>query len=529
MRSMNLAPYSDSIYSVTPPLLAVLLAITTRRVLLSLGAGIVAGAVMLNHFSPLSTVQYLFEKISGLFWAEGAANSDNINMLLFMLLLGGLISLMTASGATRAFAVWAERKCKDRRSAKALTGLMVFAFFIDDFFHSLSVGAICRPVTDRFQISRAKLAYLLDSTAAPVCVITPISSWGAYIIALIGGILAAHEMTEISAISAFVQMIPMNLYAVFTLLMVLAVIFLPMDIGPMRQHEAWAREGKLWDESKGRPAGLDMEGGETARGTMIDMVLPIAVLTITTLIFMIQTGNAVLAANGEAFSLIGALENTNVAQSLVYAALCSLAVSIVLSLRLKLSAQTWLSTAPKGVMAMMPAIIILLFAWTIGGVVRDLQTGIYLASLTQGNLPVELLPALVFVLSCLMAFATGTSWGTFGIMLPLAGDIAAASDISLMLPTLSAVLAGAVFGDHASPISSTSILSATGAGSHHIDHVVTQLPYAISAAMGALLGYLAMGLLHSVWAGLAASSVWFVLFCAFNLRQKRWQQEPVEA
>lgn len=181
-----------------------------------------------------------------------------------------------------------------------------------------------------------------------MCVITPISSWGAYIIALIGGILAAHEMTEISAISAFVQMIPMNLYAVFTLLMVLAVIFLPMDIGPMRQHEAWAREGKLWDESKGRPAGLDMEGGETARGTMIDMVLPIAVLTITTLIFMIQTGNAVLAANGEAFSLIGALENTNVAQSLVYAALCSLAVSIVLSLRLKLSAQTWLSTAPKG-------------------------------------------------------------------------------------------------------------------------------------------------------------------------------------
>ncbi|MDF4536522.1 Na+/H+ antiporter, partial [Vibrio parahaemolyticus] len=162
---MNLAPYSDSIYSVIPPLLAVLLAITTRRVLLSLGAGIVAGAVMLNHFSPLSTVQYLFEKISGLFWAEGAANSDNINMLLFMLLLGGLISLMTASGATRAFAVWAERKCKDRRSAKALTGLMVFAFFIDDFFHSLSVGAICRPVTDRFQISRAKLAYLLDSTA----------------------------------------------------------------------------------------------------------------------------------------------------------------------------------------------------------------------------------------------------------------------------------------------------------------------------------------------------------------------------
>ncbi len=228
---MNLIQYSDSLLSVVPALLAVILAITTRRVLLSLGVGIIAGSILLNNYNPLAALQYLLHQILGLVWADGAVNTSNVNMLLFMLLLGGLISLMTATGATKAFAEWGVRRCKDRRSANILTGMMVFAFFIDDFFHSLSVEPICRPVTDRFQISRAKLAYLLDSTAAPVCVITPISSWGAYIIAILGGILVTNDITETSPISLFVQMIPMNLYAVFTLLMVLVVITFQLDIG----------------------------------------------------------------------------------------------------------------------------------------------------------------------------------------------------------------------------------------------------------------------------------------------------------
>lgn len=518
---MDIIHFADSPWSVVPPLLAVALAITTRRVLLSLGVGILAGGLLLNHFSPLDSLHYLMGTVLKIFWVDGALNHDNINMILFMFLLGGLISLMTASGATRAFAEWAERRAKSRQGAKALTGLMVFAFFIDDFFHSLSVGAICRPVTDRFQISRAKLAYLLDSTAAPVCVLMPISSWGAYIIALVGGIMAAHGVSDVSPISAFVQMVPMNLYAVFTLIMVLVVIAFQLDIGSMRQHEQWALEGKLWDESKGRPLGLDMEAPKDSRGSMLDMVLPILTLTAATVYFMIDSGAAVLAENGEPFSLLGSFENTNVGSSLVYGALCSLAVSIALALRLKLDAKTWLRTAPQGVMAMLPAINILLFAWTIGAVVRDVETGKYLASLANGNLPIEVLPAVVFVLSCAMAFATGTSWGTFGIMLPLAGDMAAASDIALLLPMLAAVLAGAVFGDHSSPISSTSILSATGAGCHHIDHVMTQLPYALSVAFGAALGYLAMGLMHSVLAGFLVSALWFVLFCVYHIRRNQ--------
>ncbi|MGL5358407.1 MAG: Na+/H+ antiporter NhaC family protein, partial [Shewanella sp.] len=302
-----------------------------------------------------------------------------------------------------------------------------------------------------------------------------------------------------------------------------------LDIGSMRWHEERALQGQLWDESKGRPIGFDMESPEDSNGGMIDMVLPIFTLTAATVYFMIDSGAAVLSEQGLPFSVLGSFENTNVGSSLVYGALCSLGVSIALALRLKLGAKNWIKAAPQGVMAMLPAINILLFAWAIGAVVRDVETGKYLASLANGNLPIEVLPAVVFVLSCAMAFATGTSWGTFGIMLPLAGDMAAASDISLMLPMLAAVLAGSVFGDHSSPISSTSILSATGAGCHHIDHVMTQLPYALAMAFGAALGYLAMGFMHSTLAGVCVSALWFILFSAYHLQKAKTRQALASA
>ncbi|WP_025821743.1 Na+/H+ antiporter NhaC family protein [Shewanella marina] len=521
---MNLIQYSDSVLSVVPPLLTVILAITTRRVLLSIGTGIVTGALLLSNYQPLNTLKYLLETVAGLVWHDGAINSGNAHMLLFMLLLGVLISLMTISGATKAFAQWGVRHCKDRRSAKILTGAMLFTFFIDDFFHSLSVGPICRPVTDRFQISRAKLAYFLDSTAAPLCVVTPISSWGAYIIAILGGILATNHITDISPISLFVQLVPMNLYAIFTLLLVFIVIGTRFDIGAMRKHEQMAEQGNLWDEAKGHPHGLEITTEDEGNGSMIDMILPILTLTLSSVGFMLESGAEVLAANHQAFSFIAAIEHTNVGLSLVYAALCSLAVSVLLALRLKMSVKTWLTVAPKGVQAMIPAIVILFFAWTIGTVVTDLETGKYLASLIQTSIPVQLLPALVFLLACGMSFATGTSWGTFGIMLPLAGDIAIATDIQLLMPMLAAVLAGSVFGDHCSPISSTSILSSAGAGCHHMDHIMTQLPYALIVAFGAFLGYLAMGITHSTVAGIAVCGAWFIISCLFFLRRNKRQQ-----
>ena len=302
-------------------------------------------------------------------------------------------------------------------------------------------------------------------------------------------------------------MIPMNLYAVFTLIMVLVVIAFQLDIGPMRQHEQWALEGKLWDESKGRPIGLDMESPEESNGGMIDMVLPILTLTLATVYFMIDSGAAVLADKGLPFSVLGSFENTNVGSSLVYGALCSLVVSIGLAMRLKLGASNWMKAAPQGIMAMLPAINILLFAWTIGAVVRDVETGKYLASLANGNLPVEVLPAVVFVLSCAMAFATGTSWGTFAIFVPIVVNMFAELDPTMMIISVAAVLAGAVCGDHISPISDTTIMSSSGAQSNHINHVQTQMQYAFVVIAVCAVGYLIAGFTENWWLTLLCSLV----------------------
>ena len=507
---MELSQYSDSLLSVLPPLVAVSLAVITRRVVLSLGLGIAVGALLLTG-NLLSAGQYIGQSALAIFWDGSAPNWSSVNILLFLLLLGFLIALMTLTGGSRAFAEWAQQRIKTRRQAKIMTGLLVFLFFIDDYFHSLAVGTICRPVTDRYRISRAKLAYLLDSTAAPICVIMPVSSWGAYIVALIGGILAAHGIQQHSAFSAFMTMVPMNFYALFTLLLVVATIIRPLNLGAMAQHEAQAENGMLYDQSKGTPPGVSEELQALGEGQVRDLVLPILTLVLTTIYFMLATGAEVLAQDAKPFSLLGAFENTNVGLSLVYGALSALAVAGVLALRLGLPARDWLSVLRHGLAAMWPALRILLLAWLIAAVIRDVQTGKYLASMAQLSMPFWLLPAVLFVLAGAMAFSTGTSWGTFGIMLPLGADLVMATEPALLLPALSAVLAGAVFGDHCSPISDTTILSSTGAGSHHIDHVLTQLPYSLLVALGSIAGYLVLGASGSVWLGLLTCSLWFAL------------------
>lgn len=250
---MTLTSYADSALSLLPPVVAILLAILTRRVLLSLGLGILIGALLLNQWSVLDTGVYLGQRVLSLVWDDGAFNAWNLYILGFLVLLGMITALITVSGSARAFANWARQHIRNRRDAKLLTMFLGCAVFIDDYFNSLVVGSIARPLTDRYYISRSKLAYLLDSTAAPVCVISPVSSWGAYIIALIGGILTAHGFTEVGHLSAFVQMIPMNFYALFALALLLCVTFMELDIGAMRKHEFNARKGNLYDESKGLP------------------------------------------------------------------------------------------------------------------------------------------------------------------------------------------------------------------------------------------------------------------------------------
>ncbi|MGB0893495.1 MAG: Na+/H+ antiporter NhaC family protein [Parashewanella sp.] len=516
---MNIISYSDSVFTVLPPIIAIVLAITTRRVLLSLGVGILVGSLLLTQFSIIDSSYYLVNTVSALFWADGTINTWNLYILFFLLLLGMITALISVSGSANAFANWARRRVKSKRDAKVLTVFLGIIIFIDDYFNSLVVGTVARPITDRYYISRAKLAYLLDSTAAPVCVISPVSSWGAYIIALIGGILTTHGIANKSYLGTFIEMIPMNFYALFSLLLLMFVCWFGLDVGPMRKHENNAKRGELYDESKGTPPGSVDELPEENNGSVAGLFLPIAVLVIATISFMFWTGASALASKPMDFTFIKAFEMTDVGLSLVLGALCGLAISLVQVFKQQVRASYIQLALLQGAKSMLPAIYILLFAWTIAAVIGQLETGKYMANLATGSIPFALLPAVMFALAGITAFSTGTSWGTFGIMLPIAADMAMGSHIGMMLPMLSAVLSGAVCGDHCSPISDTTILSSTGASCHHIDHVTTQLPYALIAAGISLVGYLVLGFTESVSYGLMTCSAIFVfIVCLMKIK-----------
>lgn len=499
---MNLVDYSTSIWSIVPPVLALCLAIVTRKVILSLSIGIIIGALMLADFNIKDTLTYLFNNVSSLVYSsEDGLNFDTINIILFLLLLGILTALLTVSGSNRAFAEWAQKRIKDRRSAKLMAASLVFVTFIDDYFHSLAVGAIARPVMDKFKVSRAKLAYILDSTAAPMCVLMPVSSWGAYIITLISGLLATYAMTEYSPIGAFMAMSAMNFYAIFSIIMVFFVAYFSFDLGSMARHERLAQEHQEKEE-------IDA----CADGRVRNLILPIVTLILATVAMMLYTGGQALAADGKAFSILGAFENTTVGISLVFGGvLAVLMVTLCILLDRQVSTKEYVQSWIVGVKSMSGAILILFFAWTINNVVGDIKTGTYLSGLVSDSLPVAILPALLFILGAVMAFSTGTSWGTFGIMLPIAAAIAAHSAPELMLPCLSAVMAGAVCGDHCSPVSDTTILSSTGAKCNHMDHVTTQLPYALTVAVATIIGYLVVGFTQSGLFGFIATAISLVL------------------
>ncbi|CAM4190124.1 Na+/H+ antiporter NhaC family protein [Vibrio neonatus] len=513
---MNLLDFASSPISLVPPLLALGLAIITRRVLLSLGTGIVLGGFLLADYSFTGASTYIFNTVYSVFIEDGSINSWNMSIVGFLLLLGMITALLTLSGGTRAFAQWAQVKVKSKRGSKLLAAFLGVFIFIDDYFNSLAVGAVARPVTDRFYVSRAKLAYILDSTAAPMCVLMPASSWGAYIMTIIGGILVSHNMTEYSAFGAYVRLIPMNFYAVFALLMVFAVAWFKIDVGAMRHHEIKASQGRGFDveddNSSAADDELDIE--QSSKGSVADLILPIVTLTVATIVAMMYTGGVALSDSGQSFTVLGAFENTDVGSSLIYGGIVGFVVALITVLRQRLPAADIGRTLWIGIKSMFGAILILIFAWSIGSVIGDMKTGSYLSSLAQqANINAAFLPVILFLLAGVMAFSTGTSWGTFGIMLPIAGDMAGATDLGLMLPMLGAVLAGSVFGDHCSPISDTTILSSTGARCNHIDHVSTQLPYALSVALISCIGFITLGMTESIIISFAVASVAFVTVC----------------
>ncbi|SDC45832.1 transporter, NhaC family [Pelagirhabdus alkalitolerans] len=508
-----------TIYSLIPAVLMLLLVIATRKIYLSLGVGIFVGALMITDFNFAAMFIKIFDVFFAIFYtAEDGVNVGSLYLLGFLLLLGVLTASMTASGGSKAFGNWAMEHVKTRRNAQLVPAILGVMIFIDDYFNALAVGQVSRPVTDRHHVSRTKLAYIIDSTSAPITVITPISSWGAYIIGTIGAIFSANQVVDYQPLEAFVRMIPMNLYAFTSMLLVFIVAILNLNLGSMAKHEGLAeKDGQLFDSNKGGIAGDIKESVSTHHhGKMYHLIIPIVLLVAGTVLTMLWTG---YLATEETITVLSLFANTNVNLSLFLGGLFAVIASLILYLPLEKPKTNAFTVISKGMESMMPAIYILILAWMIGDIIGELDTGGFLAGLVQdAAINASYLPMILFVIAGFMALATGTSWGTFGIMLPIAAQVAVGVDVSIILPAMAAVLAGSVFGDHCSPISDTSILSSTGAGSNHIDHVVTQLPYAFISAFTALVGYFVYALTESVGISLLISVV-SVAAIAFILQQ----------
>lgn len=516
---------SNSIWSIIPPLLAILMVLLTKRVLLSLGVGIIFSALFIVKFHILEASSLIFAAFKQVFWEDAAINTWNVYIILFIFLLGIITSFVSMMGGTRAFGDFMIHRVKTRIGAQLMTMVLGIALFIDDYFNSLTVGQVARPITDKHRVSRAKLAYIVDSTAAPICVVAPLSSWGAYILGLIGTVFATHQIIDHSALSAFITMIPMNFYVWAALGVVLVIIIRQRDFGPMKKHELHALQtGEL--SLQDTYDGAEEEKVSTL-GKISDLLIPILILFIATIGMIFTTGY--LAIDDGKVSMINLLGEADVSLSLFIGGLIAVITTFLLFMQHTkarvLTASDFAGGVKNGLKAMVSAVVILVFAWAITDLIDQLGTGTYLANLVkQANIPFAILPVIIFVMAGAIAFSTGTSWGSFALLLPIAGQIAASTNIDLILPMLAAVLAGAVFGDHCSPISDTTILSSTGSSCHHIDHVTTQLPYSLVAAGISAIGYLVFGFTESVSFGLLTVLLG-LLILYFALGKKDYQYE----
>ena len=471
------------ILSILPPIIAIALALITKEVISSLLVGIFFGTFTYAFCSDLGFMGGLNATFSLMAQKIG----DNAMMILFLSLLGILVVLVTAGGGSQAYGVWAATKIKNKKMAQLATGLLGFIIFVDDYFNCLTVGTVMKPVTDKYRIARAKLAYLIDSTAAPVCIIAPVSSWAA----AVGSTLSGAGIFE-SDIMAFIATIPLNLYALLTIAfckMVVIVAVTKISYGPMREIERRAElENELGALNSEAVAKTD-----DSKGQVKDLLIPIISLILLSLAAMLYTGGFF---SGEGVNIVEAFGNCDSSRSLVFGGFGAIVVTFVLYLPRKiLTFKDFMGSVNDGIKMMVPAITILVLAWTISGVCGDLlSTGEYIGGVVErSSFPLQFLPVVIFLVAAFLSFSMGTAWGTFGILIPIVILICEESmttDPSLMTATLAATLGGSVFGDHCSPISDTTILSSTGADCNHIDHVSTQIPYAITVAVSCAVGYL---------------------------------------
>lgn len=491
---------AETVWSLVPPVITIILALYTKEVYMSLIIGIFSGALMFSEFNPLGAIDTMFtvmsDKVGG-----------NVNILVFLVLLGIIVAAVSKSGASKAYGEWAARSIQGKRSALFVTSILGMLIFIDDYFNCLTVGTVMRPVTDKFNITRAKLAYIIDATAAPVCIIAPVSSWAA----AVSSSLPADS--GIDGFALFLQTIPFNFYAWLTLFFLFFLIWTGKDFAAMAAfEEKYGSKAVIPDEYKDSES-EKIEG----HGKILDLLLPLAVLICGCIFGMLYTGGILEGAGvSEAFA------NCNSSKGLVIGSFSALVFIFLLYVpRGVLQFNKFCECFNLGFRAMTPALFILCLAWTLSGVCSKeyLNIGGYVGHLVDANATVGMfLPAMFFLVALGLAFATGTSWGTFGILIPIVLAVIEPGN-SMLVVSIGAVLAGAVGGDHVSPISDTTILASAGAQCNHLDHVSTQIPYVLLVAGCTLLGYLVAGISGNGWFGMAAA-VGAMVGCMLYVYQK---------
>ncbi len=486
---MENSVFIGTAWSLLPPVIAILLAFITKEVYSSLFIGILTGALLYGQFSPWISFQSIFTVMT---------ENIDLNILIFLVMLGMIVILMQKSGGSAAYGRWASKKIKSKRAALLSTTALGMIIFVDDYFNCLTVGSVMRPVTDRYKVSRAKLAYIIDATAAPVCIIAPISSWAAAVNSYV------PEEAGINGLQLFISTIPFNLYAILTLFMVIFIGTTALDFGQMKTHEVNAAKGDLFTSHAGEFQNSS-EVQENENGKVIDLVLPTLVLILAAVGAMIYTG----FQNG-GVNVQDAFANCDSEISLIFATFITLMFMLVLYLPRKVvTFKEYMDSFVSGFQLMIPAVTILVFAWTLKGMTSALEIQSFVSGFVgEGSFGTAFVPVIMFFIAIFIAFSTGTSWGTFAILVPIVTSIfQGPENLQMMIISVSAVLAGAVAGDHVSPISDTTIMSSAGAQCYHMNHVATQLQYAAVVVSSCVVGYLIAGFTQNAWLSLGAGAV----------------------
>jgi len=499
-----------TIWALLPPLVAIVLALITKEVYSSLFVGIVVGALIYSGFKFEGTVTQIFE--GGII--KVLSDSYNVGILIFLVILGSVVCMMNKAGGSAAFGRWASKKIHTRVGAELAAIVLGILIFIDDYFNCLTVGSVMRPVTDRHHVSRAKFAYLIDATAAPVCIIAPISSWAA----AVSGFVEGQD-----GLAIFVKTIPYNFYAILTIVMMVGMVLMKTEFGAMRTHEINALNGDLYTTSARPYENATDDETPNPRGKVIDLVIPIVMLVICCVISMIYTGGFFSGTD-----FVTAFSQSDASTGLAMGSAFGLVFAIIFyMIRRVVNFRDCMGCIPEGFKAMVPAIMILTFAWTLKAMTDSLGAAVFVEEAMRsvaGGIEV-ILPAIIFLVGCGLAFATGTSWGTFGILIPIVVAVFEKSSPEMMIISMSACMAGAVCGDHCSPISDTTIMASAGAQCDHVTHVSTQLPYAILAAAVSFVTYIVAGFVKTAWIALPVGIV-LMLIVLFVI--KMMNPMPVE-